>query len=38
MDQKVDNRQPIDSQVNIGKNEGNIYLSKKVDFLNDSKS
>ncbi|OUN03828.1 ABC-three component system protein [Alistipes onderdonkii] len=32
MDQKVDNRQPIDSQVNIGKNEGNIYLSKKSRF------
>ena len=32
MDQKVDNRQPIDRQVNIGKNEGNIYLSKKSRF------
>lgn len=32
MDQKVDNHQPIDSQVNIGKNEGNIYLSKKSRF------
>lgn len=32
MDQKVDNRQPIDNQVNIGKNEGNIYLSKKSRF------